>query len=79
MQDAAKKISMGPILFSYYEESLVPSNLNSKLFRFHSAHPNLHISIGIVTFGHLSSILYMTQVIQNGAMLSKHAKKDRQK
>ena len=33
---------MGPILFLYYGESLEPSNLNSKLFRFHSAHPNLH-------------------------------------
>ena len=30
---------MGPILFLYYEESLVSSNLNSKLFWFHSAHP----------------------------------------
>ena len=34
--------SMGPILFLYYEESLVSSNLNSKLFRFHSAHSILH-------------------------------------
>jgi hypothetical protein len=33
---------MGPILFLYYEESLVSSNLNSKLFRFHSAHPKLY-------------------------------------
>ena len=30
---------MGPILFVYYEESLVSSNLNSKLFRLHSSHP----------------------------------------
>ena len=37
-----KKISMGPILFLYYEESLVSSNLNSKLFWFHSAHPNVN-------------------------------------
>ena len=36
---------MGPILFLYYEETLVPSNLNSKLFRFHSAHPNLDTKI----------------------------------
>ena len=35
------KISIGPILFLYYEESLLSSNLNSKLFRFHSAHPNV--------------------------------------
>ena len=36
-----KKISIGPILFLYYEESLVSSNLNSKQLRFHCAHPNL--------------------------------------
>ena len=30
------KISIGPILFVYYEESLVLSNLNSKLVGFHS-------------------------------------------
>ena len=30
-----------PILFLYYNESLVSSNLNSKLFRFHCAHPNV--------------------------------------
>ena len=41
IQDATKKISIWPILFLYYEESLVSSSLNSKLFRFHSAHPNL--------------------------------------
>ena len=29
------KISMGPILFLYYEESLVSSNLNSKQLRLH--------------------------------------------
>ena len=32
----------GPILLLYYGESLVSSNLNSKLFWFHSAHPNVH-------------------------------------
>ena len=32
--------SIGPILFLYYEESLVSSNLNSKLFRFHCVRPN---------------------------------------
>ena len=31
-----------PILFLYYEESLVSSNLNSKLLRFHCTHPNVH-------------------------------------
>jgi hypothetical protein len=35
---------MGPISFLYYEGSLVLSNLNSKLFRFHSAHPIIHTS-----------------------------------
>ena len=33
---------MGPILFLYQEESLVSSNLNSKLHRFHSVRPNIH-------------------------------------
>ena len=37
-----KKFLMGPISFLYYEESLVvSSNLNSKLFWFHSAHPKV--------------------------------------
>ena len=40
-----KKISIGPILFLYYEESLVSSNLNSKQLRFHGAHPNVHCAI----------------------------------
>ena len=34
------KISIRSILFLYYEESLVSSNLNSNLLRFHCAHPN---------------------------------------
>ena len=32
---------IGPIFFLYYEESLVSSNLNSKLFRFHCVRPKL--------------------------------------
>ena len=36
-----KTISIGPILFLYYEESLVSSNLNSKQPRFHGVRPNL--------------------------------------
>ena len=28
--------------YTYYEESLVSSNLNSNLLRFHCVHPNLH-------------------------------------
>ena len=41
-QDTTKKNLMGPILFLYYEESLVSSNLNSKLLRFHSVRPSRH-------------------------------------
>ena len=37
-----KKKIFRPILFLYYKESLISSNLNSKLLRFHCAHPNLH-------------------------------------
>ena len=49
-----KKNSIRPILFIYYEESLVSSNLNSKLLRFHCAHPNLHISLLKTTPMHLN-------------------------
>ena len=35
-----KIILMGPILFLYHEESLVSSNLNSRLLFFHSVRPN---------------------------------------
>ena len=38
-----QQISIGPILFLCYEESLVSSNLNSKLFRFHGVRPNIGI------------------------------------
>ena len=34
---------IGPILFLYYEESLVSSNLNSKLFSFHCVWPKVHV------------------------------------
>ena len=34
-----------PILFLYYEESLVSSNLNSKLFRFHCVRPMVHTKV----------------------------------
>ena len=37
-----QKKLISPILFLYYEESLASSNLNSKLLRFHCAHPNVH-------------------------------------
>ena len=36
------KSSIGPILFLFYEESLVSSNLNSKLFMLHCVRPSLH-------------------------------------
>ena len=48
-QDATNFFLLGPILFSYYEESLVSSNLNSKLLQFHSVKPNLHANL----FAHL--------------------------
>ena len=35
------KIAIRPILFLYYEESLVSSNMNSKQLRFDGAHPNV--------------------------------------
>ena len=48
-----KKNSIGPILFLYYEESLVSSNLNSNLLRFHCAHPTLHTWISGGTFANV--------------------------
>ena len=45
-----KKNLIRPILFLYYEESLVSSNLNSNLLRFHCAHPNLHTCSTIYLF-----------------------------
>ena len=38
LKEDATIFLMESILFLYYAESLVTSNLNSKLFRFHSAH-----------------------------------------
>ena len=38
-----KRNSIELILFLYYEESLLSSNLNSKKFRFHGVRPNSHI------------------------------------
>ena len=40
ISDATKLFLIRPILFLYYEENLVSSNLNSNLLRFHCAHPN---------------------------------------
>ena len=39
------KISIGPILFLYHEESILSSNLNSKELRFHGAHLSMYIII----------------------------------
>ena len=41
MSGCSKKKSIRPILFFYYDESLVSSSLNSNLFRFHCARPNV--------------------------------------
>ena len=46
-----KNFFMGPILFLYYVESLVSSNLNSKLFRFPCVRPNVHIRIFLGSIG----------------------------
>ena len=41
-QDSTNFFLMGPICFLYYKESLVSSNLNSKLLWFHSVRPNVY-------------------------------------
>ena len=41
MSGRDKKNPIGPILFLYYEESLISSNLNSKQLRFHGVRPNI--------------------------------------
>ena len=43
MSGRNKKNLIGPILFLYYEESLLSSNLISKLFRFICVRFNLHL------------------------------------
>ena len=50
MSGRNKKNSIGSILFLYYEKSLVSSNLNLKLFRFHCVRPNLHSNTYIASF-----------------------------
>ena len=40
-----KKKIIEPILFLSYEEYMLSSNLNSKLRRFHCAHPNVSASV----------------------------------
>ena len=63
------KISIGPILFLCYAESLVSSNLNSKQLMFHGAHPNVCTSIicplQLKQLKKLNEELGQTKVIQN--------------
>ena len=54
-QDATKKDLIGPILFLYYEESLVSSNLNSNLLRFHCAHSNILAFIDLFSYSSLAN------------------------
>ena len=61
-----KKYLIRPILFLYYEESLVSSNLNSKLLRFHCAHP---IEDTKRTFRKLTTSLVTLLVHENYKML----------
>ena len=52
------------LIFVHYEESLLSSNLNSKLFRFHIAHPNLH------TAHLLRSWLWLSRIRKNSISYS---------
>ena len=49
------KISIRPILFLYYQETLVPSNLNSKQLWFHGAHPIYCTCLNIFLYNSLAS------------------------
>ena len=40
-----QKIISIVLIFLFYEENLVPSNLNSKQLRFLGAHPSVHIKM----------------------------------
>ena len=51
-----KTISIVPILFLYYEESLVSSNLNLKQLRFHGVRPRL------ATYLELVKALYLLEL-----------------
>ena len=71
-----QKISIGPILFLYYEESLLSSNLNSKLFRFHCVKLTIHTHPIKHTVSKFSIIfqIYMPYTIQKSLFLSLHEK-----
>ena len=51
---------IGPILFLHYEESLVSSNLNSKLIQFHSAHPNVSTPVTTYSTPSLNHLVGLT-------------------
>ena len=62
----SQKNSIGSILFLYYEEILVSSNLNSKLFRFYCVRPNVYIfNIIIIRF-----LLFVKLFVGMGIMWS---------
>ena len=67
-QDATKKI-IEPILFLYYEESLLSSNLNSKLLRFHCAHPTIHTQCS--QWPHYIPLVFMNFSIERAVPVSK--------
>ena len=46
--------------FLYYEESLVSSNLNSKLFGFHCVRPNVHICTTVSYVLNITMLLMFT-------------------
>ena len=62
------KVSIRPTLFLYYEESLVSSNLNSSLLRFHCAHLTVHSMYQLSSFqlqnwGHTNFVVVITPVL----------------
>ena len=58
------------MLFLYYEESLVSSNLNLKLYRFHSAHPYKYM-----VEGHLNPGLFNPGLFKHEPLFLKFVKK----
>ena len=49
------RVMRGLGVFLYCEESLVSSNLNSKLLRFHSVRPNVYTFLGVFFLLHSTS------------------------
>ena len=58
------KISIGPILFLYYQECLVSSILNSKQHWFHGVRPNVHLNASIV-FSSSQAKIFVIDVAKN--------------